>query len=56
MHIVSQAKYYTDIRFKWKNGNSSDIAGGIDNEIVNFDGISRCKAIYVPILLCVSGF
>jgi len=45
-----------EIRYGWRYGDSSRVAGGIDIQIVNFHNLSVVEAIWIPIVLCASFF
>jgi len=53
---ASLTNYTMEIRYGWRYGDGSPIAGGIDIQIGNFDDLSLVNAICVPILLHVSIF
>jgi hypothetical protein len=54
MHIVSQAKYYIEIRFEQSNGDSSCVAWEVNRWIEIFDDLSFIKVIQQPIKLGVT--
>ena len=56
LYMASLANYHIEIGFGRQHGDGFCSTWGIGSQIGVFDDISRIKAIFVPILLCVRFF
>jgi len=54
LDISPQANYHMEIRFRWRHGDRSFLARGMNRQIAICDNVSFRNVIRVPILLRVS--